>query len=153
MRAITVRRSLTGIIAAAGICTVALSAPSAPAQQTGAPAIADFFRDYAAEWVRMDPDRARATRYFTGAEQDRLERQLGPFPFPSFWGPRAGLPCTQWIARCAAEVVRGERPDLTLVYLARTRQILDHLLNRRRPSSSGSTGVDNSAPAHGPKSR
>src|SRR5205807_436864 len=48
---------------------------------------------------------------------DRLERALGPFPFPSFWGPRAGLPCTEWIARCAAEVLREERPDLTLVYL------------------------------------
>lgn len=48
---------------------------------------------------------------------DRLEAQLGKFPFPSFWGPMAGLPCTQWIARCAAEVVQGERPDLTLVYL------------------------------------
>jgi predicted AlkP superfamily pyrophosphatase or phosphodiesterase len=29
----------------------------------------------------------------------------------------AGLPCTAWIARCAAEVLRDERPDLTLVYL------------------------------------
>ena len=29
----------------------------------------------------------------------------------------SGLPCTQWIARCAAEVLREERPDLTLVYL------------------------------------
>ncbi|HTU20883.1 MAG TPA: alkaline phosphatase family protein [Gemmataceae bacterium] len=48
---------------------------------------------------------------------DDLERTLGPFPFPSFWGPMAGLPCTQWIARCAAEVLRRERPDLTLVYL------------------------------------
>jgi predicted AlkP superfamily pyrophosphatase or phosphodiesterase len=48
---------------------------------------------------------------------DRLERTLGPFPFATFWGPMAGLPCTQWIARCAAEVLRGERPDLTLVYL------------------------------------
>jgi predicted AlkP superfamily pyrophosphatase or phosphodiesterase len=67
---------------------------------------------------------------------DRLERTLGPFPFPTFWGPMAGLPCTQWIARCAAEVLRGwrwpsgdapeyrrsplwagEHPDLTLVYL------------------------------------
>src|SRR5277367_835848 len=46
-----------------------------------------------------------------------LERSLGPFPFPSFWGPMAGLPATQWIARCAAEVLRTERPDLTLVYL------------------------------------
>jgi predicted AlkP superfamily pyrophosphatase or phosphodiesterase len=48
---------------------------------------------------------------------ERLERALGPFPFPTFWGPMAGLPCTQWIARCAAEVLRSERPDLTLVYL------------------------------------
>jgi predicted AlkP superfamily pyrophosphatase or phosphodiesterase len=48
---------------------------------------------------------------------DDLERKLGPFPFPSFWGPMAGLPCTQWIAQCAAEVLRRERPDLTLVYL------------------------------------
>src|SRR5438132_1164423 len=47
----------------------------------------------------------------------QLERKLGPFPFPTFWGPLAGLACTQWIARCAAEVLRDERPDLTLVYL------------------------------------
>lgn len=48
---------------------------------------------------------------------DRLQRTLGPFPFRTFWGPAAGLPCTQWIARCAAEVLNSERPDLTLVYL------------------------------------
>jgi predicted AlkP superfamily pyrophosphatase or phosphodiesterase len=53
---------------------------------------------------------------------EHLERALGPFPFPSFWGPLAGLPATRWIARCAAEVLRGEGgangpPDLTLVYL------------------------------------
>jgi len=48
---------------------------------------------------------------------DRLERSLGRFPFPTFWGPMAGLPCTVWIARCAAEVLRDDRPDLTLVYL------------------------------------
>jgi predicted AlkP superfamily pyrophosphatase or phosphodiesterase len=46
-----------------------------------------------------------------------LQQKLGKFPFPSFWGPTAGLPATQWIARCAAEVVRRERPELTLVYL------------------------------------
>src|SRR5262249_32624477 len=45
---------------------------------------------------------------------ERLERQLGPFPFPTFWGPMAGPSCTRWIARCAAEVVKLERPDLTL---------------------------------------
>ncbi|MGH7172578.1 MAG: alkaline phosphatase family protein, partial [Gemmataceae bacterium] len=48
---------------------------------------------------------------------DDLERTLGSFPFSSFWGPMAGLPCTQWIARCAAVVLRREHPDLTLVYL------------------------------------
>jgi predicted AlkP superfamily pyrophosphatase or phosphodiesterase len=48
---------------------------------------------------------------------DRLKRQLGPFPFATFWGPMAGLPATAWIARCAAEVLRAERPELTLVYL------------------------------------
>ncbi len=48
---------------------------------------------------------------------EQLERKLGPFPFQTFWGPLAGLGSTRWIARCAAEVLREERPDLTLVYL------------------------------------
>jgi predicted AlkP superfamily pyrophosphatase or phosphodiesterase len=48
---------------------------------------------------------------------EHLEQQLGQFPFPSFWGPMAGRPCTEWIARCAAEVLRREQPDLTMVYL------------------------------------
>lgn len=49
---------------------------------------------------------------------------LGRFPFPSFWGPMAGLPCTNWIAEAAAKVIdfpeRGDAPSpwhLTLVYL------------------------------------
>lgn len=48
---------------------------------------------------------------------ERLEKQLGPFPFSSFWGPRAGYPSSEWIARCAAEVIRANHLDLTLVYL------------------------------------
>jgi predicted AlkP superfamily pyrophosphatase or phosphodiesterase len=48
---------------------------------------------------------------------ERLEKLLGPFPFHTFWGPKAGLPCTQWIAQCAAHVLKDDRPDLTLVYL------------------------------------
>lgn len=47
----------------------------------------------------------------------RLKQKIGAFPFPTFWGPLAGLACTEWIARCAAEIVAAERPDLTLVYL------------------------------------
>ncbi len=46
-----------------------------------------------------------------------LEKELGSFPFFTFWGPKAGLPCTEWIGRCAASVMRSERPDLTLVYM------------------------------------
>jgi predicted AlkP superfamily pyrophosphatase or phosphodiesterase len=48
---------------------------------------------------------------------EKLERELGAFPFHTFWGPMAGLPCTQWIARCAAKVIEDHQPDLTLVYL------------------------------------
>ncbi len=47
----------------------------------------------------------------------RLKKTLGPFPFATFWGPMAGLACTQWIAQCAATVVKEEKPDVTLVYL------------------------------------
>jgi predicted AlkP superfamily pyrophosphatase or phosphodiesterase len=53
----------------------------------------------------------------------QLKQSLGDFPFPSFWGPMAGLPSSSWISRCAAEVIAGagctakRPPDLTLVYL------------------------------------
>lgn len=46
-----------------------------------------------------------------------MEERLGKFPFHTFWGPKAGLPCTQWIAKAAAETLQTERPDLTMVYL------------------------------------
>jgi predicted AlkP superfamily pyrophosphatase or phosphodiesterase len=48
---------------------------------------------------------------------EQLEHDLGRFPFHTFWGPNAGLPCTQWIARCAAEILKNDRPELSLVYL------------------------------------
>ena len=38
----------------------------------------DVLRDFAAEWVRGDPEFATQTRYFRGVEQDGLERQLTP---------------------------------------------------------------------------
>jgi uncharacterized protein (DUF885 family) len=38
--------------------------------------IDDFFREFTDEWVRADPGLATSLRYFTGEEQDRLERQL-----------------------------------------------------------------------------
>src|SRR5438067_2068295 len=50
-------------------------------------------------------------------EAERLEKELGPFPFPQFWGPMAGARSTQWIAAGAALTLLEHRPDLTLVYL------------------------------------
>lgn len=47
----------------------------------------------------------------------QLEQSLGAFPFASFWGPNAGLPSTDWIARATARVMRKNRPQLTLTYL------------------------------------
>jgi predicted AlkP superfamily pyrophosphatase or phosphodiesterase len=47
----------------------------------------------------------------------QLERRLGDFPFFSFWGPKAGLPSSRWIADASALVIKEKSPDLTLVYL------------------------------------
>src|SRR6266446_9184866 len=40
--------------------------------------INDFFSEFTAEWVRGNPNLTTSTRYFTGQDQDRLERQLTP---------------------------------------------------------------------------
>jgi uncharacterized protein (DUF885 family) len=63
---------------AAGVAPLArhLFAQSAPQPQDRT--IGDFFREFTDDWVRHDPDLATATRYFSGAEQDRLERQVTP---------------------------------------------------------------------------
>ena len=37
-----------------------------------------FFDNFTAEWIRGNPDQAIATRYFTGDEQQTLDRQLTP---------------------------------------------------------------------------
>ncbi|MEK7465795.1 MAG: nucleotide pyrophosphatase/phosphodiesterase family protein [Planctomycetota bacterium] len=48
---------------------------------------------------------------------EKLKDRVGDFPFFSFWGPKSGLPSTGWIAKASADVIRRERPTLTLVYL------------------------------------
>jgi uncharacterized protein (DUF885 family) len=40
--------------------------------------IDDFFNRFTARWIRENPNLAVSTRYFTGAEQQRLEQQLNP---------------------------------------------------------------------------
>jgi uncharacterized protein (DUF885 family) len=54
---------------------VGLAVAVLPAQER---AIPDFFARFTAEWIRANPDQATGTRYFTGEEQRRLERQLTP---------------------------------------------------------------------------
>jgi uncharacterized protein (DUF885 family) len=60
-----------------GACTVAFFyvTPAAHAQERS---VERFFDEFTAQWVRRDPNLATATRYFSGAEQDRLEQQLTP---------------------------------------------------------------------------
>ena len=60
---------------AAGItCGAAFAQNSPPAPRS----IDDFFSDFTADWVRHDPNLATGARYFSGDEQDRIERQLTP---------------------------------------------------------------------------
>ena len=81
-------------------------------------------------WYGVDGDKAFGISSTPPLFAERLEAKLGPFPFSTFWGPMAGLPCTQWIAACAAETLTLLRPDLTLVYLPH----LDYEPQRRGPS-------------------
>lgn len=55
-----------------------------------------------------------------------IKRDLGEFPFRTFWGPGAGIPSSQWIADSARWVEEKFRPDLSLVYLPH----LDYNLQR-----------------------
>ncbi len=49
--------------------------------------------------------------------EEETEAELGPFPFFQFWGPKAGLPSSEWIARATARTLEKHRPTLTLAYL------------------------------------
>ena len=49
--------------------------------------------------------------------RDKVKQRFGEFPFPSFWGPMAGLPSSQWIADSAKYVEVAHHPDLNLIYL------------------------------------
>jgi predicted AlkP superfamily pyrophosphatase or phosphodiesterase len=61
-----------------------------------------------------------------------LVKHLGEFPLFDFWGPRAGLPASAWIANAARRIFDDKRPDLTLVYLPH----LDYDLQRYGPGGA-----------------
>jgi predicted AlkP superfamily pyrophosphatase or phosphodiesterase len=62
--------------------------------------------------------------------RDELNRELGAFPLFHFWGPRADILSSQWIAACAKSVFDRKKPTLTLVYLPH----LDYNLQRLGPN-------------------
>lgn len=83
-------------------------------------------------WYGVDGNKVFGITGTPEGFSEKLETKLGSFPFHTFWGPMAGLPCTQWIAKCAAEVIAAERPDLSLVYLPH----LDYDPQRFGPSAT-----------------
>jgi predicted AlkP superfamily pyrophosphatase or phosphodiesterase len=58
-----------------------------------------------------------------------LQAALGTFPLFEFWGPRAGIASSRWIARATERVVEEKNPTLTLTYLPH----LDYDLQRFGP--------------------
>jgi predicted AlkP superfamily pyrophosphatase or phosphodiesterase len=61
-----------------------------------------------------------------------LQDELGTFPLFEFWGPRAGIASSRWIARSAERVITKHEPTLTLVYLPH----LDYDLQRFGPNDA-----------------
>ena len=59
----------------------------------------------------------------------RLNERLGTFPLFNFWGPGAGIQSTQWIVDAALDILKEEKPGLTLAYLPH----LDYDLQRFGP--------------------
>ena len=61
-----------------------------------------------------------------------LQAELGPFPLFDFWGPRAGLPSSQWIANATRRVIEMHEPTLAMAYLPH----LDYDLQRFGPDTA-----------------
>ena len=60
----------------------------------------------------------------------RIKSEIGDFPFFNFWGPKAGLPASDWIGDASRLVFDWHSPDLTLIYLPH----LDYNLQRLGPN-------------------
>ena len=68
--------------------------------------------------------------------RDELKADLGPFPFPAFWGPAAGIASSEWIAASAKWVEEKHSPTLALVYLPH----LDYCLQKDGPGAPNIPG-------------
>ena len=61
--------------------------------------------------------------------RELVKADLGDFPFPSFWGPKAGIASSKWIADSATWIELRHEPTLSLVYLPH----LDYCLQQYGP--------------------
>ncbi len=62
-----------------------------------------------------------------------IKKDLGEFPFTSFWGPGAGIKSSRWIAESAKWIEERYQPTLSLVYLPH----LDYNLQKIGPDDPG----------------
>lgn len=62
--------------------------------------------------------------------REAIKDDLGEFPFHTFWGPKAGIESSQWIAASAKWIEEKQQPTLNLVYLPH----LDYNLQRLGPN-------------------
>lgn len=77
--------------------------------------------------------------------REDIKKDLGEFPFPSFWGPAAGVDSPQgradavsrWIAESAKWIEHKHHPTLSLIYLPH----LDYNLQRHGPYQQRAAGV------------
>ena len=69
--------------------------------------IDDFFRELSDGWVRLNPNLAVSTRYFTGEEQDRLEQQITSYT------DAAERQRREYLRRGIAELAKFDRTRLT----------------------------------------
>ena len=67
---------------------------------------------------------------FPSELHDELNNKLGPFPLFNFWGPRADITSTKWIAGATLHVMATRNPTLTFCYLPH----LDYNLQRLGPN-------------------
>lgn len=65
-----------------------------------------------------------------------LESKLGKFPFFNFWGPKAGIAASRWIAEAAMLEFELNAPNLQLIYLPH----LDYCLQKFGPTGEGIAG-------------
>jgi len=82
-------------------------------------------------WYGADGSKEFDIHGSPGTYVQDLKEELGSFPFFTFWGPNAGAPATEWIARATARTLRERQPNLTLSYLP----LLDYPMQRHGPDS------------------